>query len=56
MYKPEDMEVPSSFDYGDVEASASHQVGARRQGIGEAQINSQNAFAVSEEKFLKHAL
>ena len=53
MYKPEDMEVPSSFDYGNVEPPPHVKWARDARESGEAQTNSQNAFAVSEREILE---
>ena len=53
MYKPEDMEVPASFDYGNV-APPPHVKWARDlRDKGDAVVNSQSAFAVNEREILE---
>ena len=53
MYKPTDMELPASFDYGNVEPPPHVKWAREARQSGEAVTNSQNAFAVYEQEVLE---
>ncbi len=53
MYKPEDMELPASFDYGNVEPPPHVKWARDLRDKGEAVTNSQSAFAVNEREVLE---
>ena len=53
MYGPEDMELPASFDYGNVEPPPHVKWARDARASGAAEINSQNAFAVNEREVLE---
>tara|TARA_R110000787_G_scaffold132258_4_gene244428 strand:- start:550 stop:2148 length:1599 start_codon:yes stop_codon:yes gene_type:complete len=53
MYKPEDMELPASFDYGNVEPPPHVKWARDARASGDAVVNSQNAFAVEEREVLE---
>jgi arylsulfatase A-like enzyme len=53
MYKPEDMELPASFDYGNVDPPPHVKWARNLRDKGEAVVNSQSAFAVNEREVLE---
>ncbi len=53
MYKPEDMELPKSFDYGNAEPPPHVKWARETRDAGDAVTNSQNAFAVYEQEVLE---
>ncbi len=53
MYKPEDMELPASFDYGNVDPPPHVKWARDLRDKGEAVVNSQSAFAVNEREVLE---
>ena len=53
MYRPEDMELPASFDYGNREPPPHVKWARAERAAGRAEINSQNAFAVEEREILE---
>lgn len=50
MYKPEDMKIPASFDYGNREVPPHVKWAREDRASGKAIIHSQNAFAVDEQE------
>ena len=53
MYKPEDMKLPESYDYGNAEPPPHVKWAIEARASGEAVTNSQNAFAVDEREVLE---
>ena len=53
MYKPDEMELPASFDYGNVTPPPHVKWARDARDSGEAQTNSQNGFAVNEREVLE---
>lgn len=53
MYKPEDMELPASFDYGNVEPPPHVKWAQKMRESGDAEINSQSAYAVYKQEVLE---
>jgi arylsulfatase A-like enzyme len=53
MYKPEDMELPENFDYGNVEPPPHVKWAQEARDAGSAEVNSQNAFAVYQQEVLE---
>lgn len=53
MYSPDDMTLPASFDYGNAEPPPQVRWAREMRAAGNAEINSQNAFAVESREVLE---